>query len=121
MSKAHCAKFPKCMNVGENATVPRCAANDCPGRTEKWPNEMCEPKTEPEFHPILLAEQWQPGKAVMGVCEVWHDPGDGSTKSSGFGVLGDRIVKPGDYIITTRDGHQIVVREVRGDGHKAHD
>jgi hypothetical protein len=32
MSGVHCAKFPTCWNVTNDATIPRCEKSDCPGR-----------------------------------------------------------------------------------------
>lgn len=55
------------------------------------------------------AEQWFPGKTVVGVTEVVHDPGDGSTVPNGYGhvvtIHGEpALVVPGDWIITEPDG-----------------
>lgn len=48
--------------------------------------------------------QWFPGTQIDGVSEIFHDPGDGSTKSSNYGVCGETIVKPGDWIVTDDNG-----------------
>lgn len=58
---------------------------------------------------VVEADQWFPGKIVAGVTEYVHDPGDGSTVSSGFGsvitIHGESAkVVPGDWIITESDG-----------------
>lgn len=60
---------------------------------------------------MAKAEQWFPGKQVDGVSEIFHDPGDGSTKSSGYGVCGNEIVKPGNFIVTHDDGRRVVLCE----------
>lgn len=35
MSGVHCERFPDCMELGQNATIPKCGKADCPGN-KSW-------------------------------------------------------------------------------------
>lgn len=65
----------------------------------------------------VTAEQWFPGKYVEGVTETAHDPGDGTTQSSGFGYLNTAepdepwCVRPGDWIVTYDNGIKTLIIE----------
>lgn len=50
----------------------------------------------------VCAAQWFPGTVIDGVQETAYDPGDGSTKSSGYAMFGEHMVRPGDWIVDTR-------------------
>lgn len=66
---------------------------------------------------VASAEQWFPGKYVMGVTETVYDPGDGTTQSSGTGYLNEAKptepwhVKPGDWIVRYDTGIVTIVPE----------
>lgn len=53
---------------------------------------------------VIEAERWFPGKHIEGVQEIVHDPGDGSTRTNGYGMVntleGPLKVSSGDWIIT---------------------
>ncbi len=60
---------------------------------------------------MATARQWFPGRHVEGVQEIAHDPGDGSTKGSGYGMLGATRVNPGDWVIEKAPGECVIAAE----------
>jgi len=59
---------------------------------------------------VIEAEQWFPGKGVVGVTELVYDSGDGKTSSQNKGMVetleGPLYVSPGDWIITGVKGER---------------
>lgn len=55
----------------------------------------------------IEAEQWQPGRAVVGVDELVA--GDGSRVGRVVTELGVQVVSPGDWILRTPEGAAVVV------------